>query len=223
MSVHDLVGKKFGRLMVDSFAGTRGGNAWWSCVCSCGARRTIVAHSLVGGVSKSCGCLAKEVAAKQISTLRRTHGYTNTPEHNVWENIIARCCNPKHPSFSNYGGRGIGICQEWRNSFEAFLANVGPRPSSVHTIERIDNNKWYEPGNVKWATRREQQRNRRSNRMLVIGGETRTITEWSELSGINIGTLYKRIARGVCLEEAIQQPVDSAKSHGREQVSSCCY
>jgi hypothetical protein len=112
--------------------------------------------------------------------------------------MIQRCHNPKNKDFKNYGGRGIVVCDMWRESFEAFLLMVGKRPTPTHTIERIDSNGNYEPGNVRWATRTEQNRNTRSNVKLTIDGETKTVSEWSHDSRCSVSefTLYKRIARG---------------------------
>lgn len=119
----------------------------------------------------------------------------------VWAQIVSRCTNPKHQYYSDYGGRGIQVCERWRE-FENFYADLWPRPEGM-TLDRINNNGHYEPGNVRWATRKEQARNRRSSRMLEINGEVCTVAEWAERSGLKYSTLNERIKRGWSPEAAI--------------------
>jgi hypothetical protein len=123
-----------------------------------------------------------------------------------------RCHRPTHQNFSNYGGRGIFVCPEWRNDFAAFFAHVGARPSSKHSLDRIENDKGYEPGNVRWATRREQMNNTRATRFIEIDGERHSLTEWGELKGIHQSTFSHRLARGMSEKEAILTP---AREGGR--------
>lgn len=131
-----------------------------------------------------------------------------TPEYKVWRDIKRRCLNPNVWNYSRYGGRGITIAPEWRDDYLAFLRDVGRRPSPIHSIERIDNDGDYEPGNVRWATRKEQARNRRSSRRLTFRGETRTMTEWAELLGLSVWALSKRLnAHGWSVEDALTKPV----------------
>lgn len=120
--------------------------------------------------------------------------------------MIARCHNRNHQNYDYYGGRGILVCPEWRDSFPAFLAHVGKKPSPTHTIERINNDLGYVPGNVKWGTRREQSNNRRSNRPITIGERTLLLFEWFAELKINPGTFYRRVAAGMSEQEAIQRP-----------------
>lgn len=118
--------------------------------------------------------------------------------------MISRCYNEKHHHYANYGGRGITVCQRWRDSFAAFLADVGPRPSPQHSLDRYpDNNGNYEPGNVRWATRSEQQRNRRVNHLLTFQGKTQCVIAWAEELGINPVTIIARLRAGRTIEEAL--------------------
>jgi len=117
----------------------------------------------------------------------------DTGERNIWQKIKDRCLNPRSRIFRYYGGRGIKLCARWRRSFETFLKDVGPRPSSKHTIERCDNDGDYGPNNVRWATRREQSRNRRSNRPLTFMGRTMLLGDWARELGMNQPTLSKRL------------------------------
>jgi hypothetical protein len=122
----------------------------------------------------------------------RKHGL-RTPEYDLWANIKQRCCNPNSLWFAYYGARGILICSEWYRSFEAFLEHVGKRPSPLHTLDRKDNSKGYFPGNVRWATRKVQQRNQRGNRMLEFGGQRHCVAEWCEITGLSRKLIDKRL------------------------------
>lgn len=118
----------------------------------------------------------------------------------------ARCHKPHHPSYRWYGARGISVCEEWRTSFPSFLKHVGPRPSSRHSIERINNHVGYEPGNVKWATKEEQMRNQRGNHSITVGAVTKLITDWAKDKGLHQTTISHRIARGMSEQEAVLTP-----------------
>lgn len=131
------------------------------------------------------------------------------PEYEAWRSIRGRCLNPNDQAYPSYGGRGITICDDWRDSFPAFLRDVGPRPSAEHSIDRIDNNQGYEPGNVRWSTRTEQGRNKRNNHLLTLNGETRCVSEWAEVIGIQATTLFRRIRKGWTVERALTTGKDA--------------
>lgn len=204
-ALQDLTGLRFARLTVQSFAGTRKGKRYWNCQCECGGSCVVTTTHLNTGNTKSCGCLERE-ALRQRST---KHGAKGTPEYRAWEHIIKRCCNPNVICYRNYGGRGIKVCAAWRHDFASFLAHIGPKPSSEYSIDRIDNNGDYEPGNVRWAKRTTQARNTRANRMIEFRGERRCLTEWAEILGINLYTLHGRLnKRGWDVERAFTvQPI----------------
>jgi hypothetical protein len=158
MAAIDLTGRRFGRLVVLGRDGAiRGGHAAWRCRCDCGQVRVIVGRYLRDGAVHSCGCYRRE----RIARVNFRHGMRNTPEYHAWHSMKDRCTNPRHRAWRNYGGRGITVCLEWLASFEAFIAHVGSRPSPDHSLDRIDNNGGYGPGNVRWATLSQQMRNRR--------------------------------------------------------------
>ena len=164
----------------------RGLHGWLlECRCECGTVKFFCKNNLSAGKSSSCGC----VSAKNLTNLSYKHGMTNTPEFNTWRNIIARCANPDLRHFKYYGGRGISVCQEWQDSFSAFIEHIGPRPSKNHTIERIDNDGDYAPGNVRWATRLEQRRNTRARlRTAQHRGVTKSIADWARHFGVTYST-----------------------------------
>lgn len=142
-----------------------------------------------------------------MASLRKTHGLSGTVEHTTWMSVIDRCENPNCPGYDNYGGRGIKMCLAWRASFEAFLADVGQRPSDKHSLERKDNDGDYEPGNCEWATRAEQNRNTRKTAFYTHNGETLALIDWAKKVGIDYDVLFMRLYRGAPFDKAIVAPV----------------
>ena len=183
----DIVfGKKYGRLTPVEF-GPRGSRKYpmVRCLCECGNETLTAAMSVLVGGAKSCGCLQKErlreANARRYEGTPRT---SQTKEHVAWKSMIRRCVNPRDKSYMNYGGRGIGVCDRWKNSVAAFLEDMGPAPSRHHSLDRIDPNGHYCPENCRWATAKEQARNKRCTLPAVINGTRISLTEWCEGNGI---------------------------------------
>lgn len=163
-----MVGQRFGRLVVLA-VDSKDANymVFWYCRCDCGNNKVIVGTRLRNGKTKSCGCLAREQAASRAKARnattppRKTHGLRRSPEYRAWQNMKKRCLSPNAVQYPYYGLRGISICAEWMR-FESFYADMGPKPSRVHSLDRKDNDGNYEPGNCRWATKVEQATNRRA-------------------------------------------------------------
>ena len=151
---------------------------------------------------------------------KTTHGMSKTPEYQAWADMKHRCFNPNHKSYSDYGGRGIAVCDRWKNSFEDFLADMGSRPTAKHSLDRIDNNADYSPENCKWSTKAEQQNNRRYNRLITIDDVTLTIAQWAEKMSISHQVIRDRLRDGWSEFAAVMTPVRPCKS--TKKLSRIC-
>lgn len=191
-----MIERYFGRLYVLRFLGGRRNKCL--CLCDCGRIREVEMSALKSGKTKSCSCLQKERVTR--------HGLWNSSEYRVWVGMKDRCHNPKGTAYYRYGGRGIAVCDRWLNSFENFLADMGPMPEG-HTVERVDNGKGYCPDNCVWASMKTQQNNRRNNRRITLNGETATVSQWAEKMGIKVSTVFSRLYLGWSEERAIREPV----------------
>lgn len=144
------------------------------------------------------------------------HGLSYTPEYRAWQTMRLRCTVPENPAYADYGGRGIKVCDRWMNSVEAFFSDMGPKPTPDHELDRYpDNNGDYEPGNCRWATRSENDRNRRSNRIIAFSGEELTPAAWAERYGIRADTIIKRLNSGWPVGKAITSPARSKAPNGK--------
>ena len=169
------------------------------CVCRCGAERVVLAASLKRGATKSCGCYgrSKELRAKHGHGMRNAR----SGEYTSWAQMRNRCACPTANGYENYGGRGIKVCERW-SSFENFLADMGPRPPG-YSIERKDTNGNYEPNNCRWASGEDQRNNTRRSRLLTFNGETRTVKQWADATGLSQSCITARLRRGWKVERAL--------------------
>lgn len=175
------------------------------CRCKCGTVKLYPLSNVKRGLSKSCGCKR----AVRVSQAKTTHGQGTrgkvTPEYRCWSHMIGRCENPTDKAFENYGGRGISVCARWRESFEAFYEDMGPRPDGC-SIDRIDVNGNYEPGNCRWATDYTQARNRRNNRLLDWRGRSICLKDAAKEAGLHRSTVERRLAKGWSVIRALETP-----------------
>jgi len=204
----DLTGNVYGRLTVVKEGDRQNKQRRWYCQCECGNTVLVLQSSLRGGLTSSCGCLHSE----GVRNLMSTHNLSGTPEYVAWQGMKTRCNNPNSISYPLYGGRGIRVCDHWAQDFLSFLSDMGPKPGPEYSLDRIDNAKNYEPGNCRWATLSEQGRNKRNNHYLTYNGETLTIAEWAERTGIPEKTLRFRVNRSKWSDErAITTPYKPPK------------
>jgi hypothetical protein len=194
----DITGKRFGRLLVVGLVVPDKSQSKWLCQCDCGQQKTVHKGNLRRGLSKSCGCLQREIQSKK----RKDHGLSHTGEYDAWANMMARCYKPENCAFLHYGGRGITVCERW-HAFPPFLEDMGLRPTPKHTLERCNNDMGYSPENCKWATRIEQQNNRRVCRFLEFDGRRMTVSQWSVFKGWARGVIAGRLEAGWSVERAL--------------------
>lgn len=198
-SFRDETGNQYGRLKVVKLHGRKDGQVIWDCICDCGRTVFVPTHSLRAGNTSSCGCLKLEL----IRARSTKHGGSAIPEYRVFHVMLDRCYRKTCKNFKEYGARGITVCERWRTSFPNFISDMGRRPTPLHTIERINNDGNYEPGNCRWATRLEQGGNRRNTIVLTAFGKTKTIPQWCKDTGLNYSTLIKRHRQGWTAERAL--------------------
>ncbi len=193
----DITGIKFGRLTALTIDAERKAIKprvnHWICLCECGKEISVDIRSLMNGHTQSCRCSHKK------------HGLTGQLPYRIWRHVLARCHNPKASHYDRYGGRGIAVCDRWKESFENFLEDMG-MPFEGATIERVNNNDNYYKENCRWATRKEQSANTKRNVWLDSNGERKTLKQWAENTGVNHCTLRSRIKSGWPIEKALITP-----------------
>jgi len=190
---------KFNRLTVIGFhKTTKDKRSLWECKCDCGNTTFVETYRLKSGHTKSCGCFAKEVWSDNIREIALIHGGSHSKEYSVWKDMKKRCNNKRN---ENYGGRGITVCDEWQ-SFENFYRDMGERPKGM-SLDRKDNNGNYCKDNCRWATRSEQNNNRRNNVSITVGNITKTVAEWSKATGICESTIRYKMKAGYPMDDVL--------------------
>ena len=193
--LNDLTGQRFGRLVVIGVddRGTR--KTYFNCQCDCGNVKSVRADSLIAGMIRSCGCLKKEQDRENL-TANHSHKMSGTRMYHIWQGMKMRCYNPHDARYDRYGGRGIKVCDEWRNSFQSFYDWAMQNGyEETLTIDRIDNDGDYCPENCRWSNQQEQARNRSSNIRITIGNATKTLTEWCEIFQVDSKVVLARYHR----------------------------
>lgn len=199
----DYSGQVYGRLTILSYCKKQDNShdILMNCICSCGKKTISRLYGIRSGHCLSCGCLHIETATKKCFK----HGLSETPEYSVWRAMNQRCRNKNAKHYANYGGRGITVCEEWKN-FETFLSDMGKRPSKNHTIERVNNSLGYSKQNCKWATMKEQMNNTRLTTFITWNGKTKSLSEWCEIRGVKKFLIRNRLASGWSIEKAFTAP-----------------
>lgn len=199
---NDLRLKIFGKLLAIAPVGTSSKKCHiWVCVCHCGNVITRTSRMLSRPGNDTCGCLGHPTT---------THGLSKTPGYRIWASMVGRCTKTTNPVYRHYGGRGITVCDSWKNSFAEFYADMGDPPKGK-SIERIDNNGPYSPENCRWASKREQSNNTRNTVLITYNGKTQGISEWADELSIHVNTLRYRTRSGWPMEKIFQAPKDTGR------------
>lgn len=202
--ITNIVGNTYGRLRVVSFASRINKRTKWNCICTCGKSTVVEGNNLKSGHVQSCGCFGDE---SRLSVVHgQCRGGRETTEHSIWAQMLARTSYPKNDAFARYGGRGIIVCERWLK-FENFYADMGARPKGL-TLDRINNDGNCEPSNCRWASRKVQANNRRSNKPLTFNGVTKSRADWSADTGIALTTIIGRLQRKWSVEKTLTTPTN---------------
>lgn len=214
----DLTGQRFERLIViHRMANDKHKRSTWLCECDCGERAIVAGNHLKNGNTKSCGCLQREIV-KQTGYRNIKHGHKRFKQpsttYESWCSMIKRCTNPNDKNYKNYGERNIKVCERWKK-FENFLKDMGEHPGSGYSLDRKNNEKGYSKENCRWATQKQQQRNRRNNHLVTYDDKTQCIAVWVEETGINRNTIVSRLRRGWSIEKTLTTPVRKRENNGK--------
>ena len=210
----DLTGREFDRLKVIRYIpaseregyGKKKDSRVWLCECSCGNTVRLRTQQLTHGKARSCGCYCKDVFRKRIEE-NRTHGKKNTRLYRIWGDMKDRCFNQSAKDYPRYGGKGVNICEQWVNDFQSFYDwSIKNGYSDNLTLDRIDNNGNYEPDNCRWATMKEQCRNRSNTLIIEYKGEKRPLSEWCEILNIDYHSAHWRLKNGWSVQKSFETP-----------------
>ena len=223
--VIDLTGKRFGRLVViEKLESDKHKSPKWLCKCDCGELKVVTGPHLRNGATRSCGCLRRETVAersveiaRQVGHRNKKHGMHRTRIYNIWQGAKDRCTNHNSKCYPRYGGRGITICDEWRNSFDAFWSWAKDNGYNDDlTLDRKDNDGPYSPDNCRWVTMKEQANNRRGNRLVTYNEQTKTAAQWAAEYGLSRDAFLRRLAAGWAIEKALTEPSQRTNEKTKE-------
>lgn len=193
--LNDLTGKRFGRLVVLGVDDRETRKTYYNCLCDCGNTKSVRSDSLICGAIRSCGCLKKEQDRVNLEA-NHSHKMSGTRIYEIWQGMKGRCYNKNDPRYHRYGGRGIIVCDEWKNDFSTFYEWAKENGyDDTLTIDRKDNDGNYEPSNCKWTTVKEQCNNRSTNVKITIGNSTRSLQEWCEIFDLDYKAIHARYDR----------------------------
>lgn len=210
---HNLTKRKFGKLTaIQPQDKSKDRQIRWLCRCDCGQETIVRSSSLRSGHTKSCGCLQKEISIQYNTRHGHTKRGKQSKSYKAWYHIIQRCTNPNDNNYNNYGDRGIKVYKKWLK-FENFLEDMGEAPKGLQ-IDRINNNKGYYKENCRWATPKQNSRNKRDNRLILYGGKIQCISAWAEELNISSGTLSSRLNRGWSVRRAFITPIKRKNYNG---------
>lgn len=219
MRLVDLSGKKFGRLTVvrRNEHNDKYNKPMWNCICDCGNEVVVLGNALKNGNTKSCGCYKLE-QIRSCETKHHTHRLTNTRLYRIWRGMKKRCFDKNNKDYYNYGGRGISVCNEWKNDFYCFYQwSMNNGYSEELTIDRINANGNYEPTNCRWVTTYVQNRNKNFNVLLTYNGKSQIMSDWSKETGISCGVISRRLKTGWTIEEALTiKPLVGRTNHKKD-------
>lgn len=200
----DLTGQRYGKLTVIDRAENKSEKTRWLCKCDCGKTTVAYSNNLIRGKHTSCGCVRNE----RVANLNKSHGLSNTRLFRIWKDVKRRCYKDTRPCYDNYGGRGILMCEEWKNDFQAFYEwSMANGYSDNLSIDRIDNNGNYEPLNCRWVDEKIQANNRRCIKPIEYNGEVHSVAEWAKIKDMKPSTLYYRLSEGWSIEKALETQV----------------
>ena len=218
----NLIGKRFGRLTVIKRAEKdKWGSYKWLCLCDCGEKTMVIGSSLKKNRTKSCGCLLKEKTQQRFTKHNHTKNGKNSRTYNSWVNMTRRCVDPNKEGYEYYGARGIKVCERW-SKFQNFLDDMRECPPE-YSIDRINNDKGYYKENCRWATRKEQARNKNNNHIETYNGKSQCIAAWAEETGICEETIIARLNRGLPLKNVLTTPIKILKSQSAFVECSKCH
>ncbi len=202
----NLIGRRFGKLVVERLAEPKSGRRRWSCRCDCGNVVPVFSTNLLRRPNGSCGCDSK----RKISLANSTHGLSKHPIHATWIGMLGRCYTKTNTIYKYYGGRGIEVLEPWKSSFQSFFDDMFPSWAEGLTIERNDSNGPYCKDNCRWATMTEQANNKGDNVAMTLNGKTQTVAQWTrEMGFFSEGTIRSRLKRGWSDEDALTKPLDN--------------